>query len=280
MNRIYLHRIIWLGYGLMVAVVVFFALANFWGLGGCGEIEQCLERGERVKYFFSALMAGGHMLYFLGWRRSLIFIFLSAGTGFISEYLGLHYGWMVTSSYSYQPGLLDIGGVPLIILIFWSIFIYTGYSIANSFVIWRSRGINENEKEIPANHNVIMPAAGALIVLFIDLFMDPLQVARGMWQWPDGGLYFGVPISNFIGWFLVAFVALLIFQKINSIYPRPNLPKENKFLLMPTIGYGVLALDFLLTALAFNFYALAVIGTVLMGSVVICNMAYYIKKYV
>ena len=37
-----------------------------------------------------------------------------------------------------------------------------------------------------------------------DLFLDPQMTTEGYWRWPNGGSYRGVPISNFVGWFVVA----------------------------------------------------------------------------
>ena len=50
--------------------------------------------------------------------------------------------------------------------------------------------------------------AGSLMTL-LDVVIDPLAVRGDLWFlghvfiYPDGGLYFGVPLSNFVGWFLV-----------------------------------------------------------------------------
>jgi uncharacterized membrane protein len=36
-----------------------------------------------------------------------------------------------------------------------------------------------------------------------DLTIDPMMsTINGNWVWHDGGSYFGVPVSNFLGWYL------------------------------------------------------------------------------
>ncbi|MBI2339995.1 MAG: carotenoid biosynthesis protein [Deltaproteobacteria bacterium] len=51
----------------------------------------------------------------------------------------------------------------------------------------------------------------ALFVLILDLVIDPLAHMGDRWflgkiyYYPNPGLYFGVPLSNFAGWFLVSF---------------------------------------------------------------------------
>jgi putative membrane protein len=56
-------------------------------------------------------------------------------------------------------------------------------------------------------------AAGALMML-LDVVIDPLAVRGERWflghifYYPDGGAYFGVPLSNFLGWLLVGWVTV------------------------------------------------------------------------
>jgi putative membrane protein len=52
-------------------------------------------------------------------------------------------------------------------------------------------------------------ALGAALMMWLDVVIDPLAVRGDRWflgrifYYPDGGVYFGVPLSNFAGWFLV-----------------------------------------------------------------------------
>ena len=44
-----------------------------------------------------------------------------------------------------------------------------------------------------------------------DLFLDPQMVAWGYWVWDEPGLYFGIPLSNYLGWvFSAALVTALV----------------------------------------------------------------------
>jgi putative membrane protein len=55
--------------------------------------------------------------------------------------------------------------------------------------------------------------AGALMML-LDVVIDPAAVRGGRWflghifYYPEGGLYFGVPLSNFLGWLVVGWVTI------------------------------------------------------------------------
>jgi putative membrane protein len=64
---------------------------------------------------------------------------------------------------------------------------------------------------------VLLPLAASFIMTAWDLSMDPVwaDIDRA-WVWRDGGLYYGVPISNFFGWFL----AVYIFYQLFALYLR------------------------------------------------------------
>ncbi|HSB62440.1 MAG TPA: carotenoid biosynthesis protein, partial [Vicinamibacteria bacterium] len=58
-------------------------------------------------------------------------------------------------------------------------------------------------------------AAGAgLLMTLLDVVIDPLAVRGDRWFlgriffYPEGGLYFGVPLSNFVGWWVVGTLAV------------------------------------------------------------------------
>ena len=55
---------------------------------------------------------------------------------------------------------------------------------------------------------VRLPAVIAA-VLAVDLVLDPAAVALGFWDY-GGGVYYGVPLSNYAGWVLSATVATLL----------------------------------------------------------------------
>lgn len=49
---------------------------------------------------------------------------------------------------------------------------------------------------------VLWSAASALVLTLLDGVLDPGAAALGFWVWPDGGVYYGVPASNYAGWLL------------------------------------------------------------------------------
>ncbi len=60
--------------------------------------------------------------------------------------------------------------------------------------------------------------------LFVDLVIDPAVVHIGFWKYSSGGIYYGVPFSNFIGWLLTGFLYAAFFYLVvdDEKYPLPD----------------------------------------------------------
>ncbi|HEX2740355.1 MAG TPA: carotenoid biosynthesis protein [Rubrobacter sp.] len=64
-----------------------------------------------------------------------------------------------------------------------------------------------------------------LLLVWMDAVLDPGAASLGFWIWPDGGAYYGVPLSNYAGWLLSGAVAtsLLLITGRWTTTPRPGL---------------------------------------------------------
>ena len=62
-----------------------------------------------------------------------------------------------------------------------------------------------------------LPLVASFIMVAWDLAQDPIwaTVLHG-WVWRDGGAWFGVPVSNYLGWFGTVFTIYLLF----ALYQR------------------------------------------------------------
>jgi uncharacterized membrane protein len=105
-----------------------------------------------------------------------------------------------------------------------------------------------------------VPVVGAFIVACWDFSFDPdSSTINGDWVWLDGGGYFGVPFSNFPGWYLCVYTFFQIFAWYISRQPESdfnNKPVANKtYWYQAAIFYAIYAIDFILgkyTAPIFN----------------------------
>ncbi len=68
----------------------------------------------------------------------------------------------------------------------------------------------------------------AFILVLVDMVLDPAAVVLSIWVWLSPGPYYGIPITNYTGWFLTAFIAstilLQITMRVND--GQPDIPIE------------------------------------------------------
>jgi bisanhydrobacterioruberin hydratase len=64
-----------------------------------------------------------------------------------------------------------------------------------------------------------------LLLVWMDAVIDPGAASLGFWVWPESGVYYGVPLSNYAGWLLSGVLAttLLLTTGRWSDTPRPAL---------------------------------------------------------
>ena len=68
--------------------------------------------------------------------------------------------------------------------------------------------------ELAARHKrtfVGLCVGATLFLLLFDGVLDPGTVSQGFWKYQAGGLYYGVPFSNFVGWILSGLIGAAIF---------------------------------------------------------------------
>jgi putative membrane protein len=71
---------------------------------------------------------------------------------------------------------------------------------------------------------VLMAAA---LLVAIDGVLDPGAARLGLWVWPEGGAYYGVPLSNYAGWLLSSTLAATLVLVLGNWWkhapPAPGL---------------------------------------------------------
>jgi len=93
---------------------------------------------------------------------------------------------------------------------------------------------------------VATPLVGAFIMVMWDLAMDPMASTLAQWWiWHKGGGYFGVPLQNYLGWYLTVFAFMLIFALYLRAYGAEQTALQPKSYYLQAIAmYAVVALDF------------------------------------
>jgi putative membrane protein len=81
-----------------------------------------------------------------------------------------------------------------------------------------------------------------------DVIMDPVaSTVLSQWVWQIPGAYFGVPITNFFGWFVTVFIFYQIFALYLSKYDRIQPQKvktltSKPFWIEASVVYGLIGL--------------------------------------
>ncbi|MFT2009739.1 carotenoid biosynthesis protein [Pontibacter sp. 13R65] len=177
---------------LAVAVLVIFHVVGFWGLGLSGRPAYFQSLTPLNLLLTNALLFGFHR----GWTgRFLLFAAVVFAAGFLAEVLGVHTG-LLFGNYIYGETLgTKLWEVPLLIGLNWLMLVYaTGNMVQKLPVHWLLKAI-----------------AGAILLVVIDYFLEPVAVTYDFWSWHADI----IPLSNFIGWFGLSLLLHIWFQKMN-----------------------------------------------------------------
>jgi lycopene cyclase domain-containing protein len=184
--------LLWLGV-LIATPIVLWVSGETWFplLAGLGVLAQ-----------FVATLLG----LALGWsgRRILATLALVALFTWLVEAVGQATG-LPFGRYAYTPALQpQLAGVPLLIPLAWMMMLAPAWAVAESIL----RPLRTRLGRL------YWPAFAALTGLAFtawDLYLDPQMVARGLWVWDPPGGYFGIPWSNYFGWWVsAALITLLV----------------------------------------------------------------------
>ena len=141
------------------------------------------------------------------WGRRSILVFFAicfavAGT---VEKIGITTGFPFGRYFFTDAMGPKISGVPIFLGLAYVGMGYLSWIVASLILGWERR-------HLTGWRVVALPAFAALVMTSWDFCMDPVwsTIVRA-WIWIDGGSYFGVPISNFVGWYGNVFVIYLLF---------------------------------------------------------------------
>jgi putative membrane protein len=139
----------------------------------------------------------------LGWRSAVLFAGWSFAVAWVAEFASTRIG-IPFGLYHYtgatQGRELYVSNVPLFDSLSFAFLAYASYCVARK-AIGRVSG--------PA----VVVLAGIVMTL-LDVVIDPLAVRGERWflghlfYYPEGGVYFGVPLSNFVGWLVVGVLSV------------------------------------------------------------------------
>jgi putative membrane protein len=165
--------------------------------------------GSYASTFLMALPCFVALLGYLGTRRAALSLLTLSAFGLAVETIGvatgLPYGEFFygdalgPKAFGLVPFLLPISYLPLVIgavAACWSYSLVLNY---RSLVVLRS----------------------AALLTLMDGVLDPGAASLGFWVWPEGGAYYGVPLSNYAGWLLSGTLAAALLLAVGRWREMP-----------------------------------------------------------
>ncbi|MGB9597188.1 MAG: carotenoid biosynthesis protein, partial [Candidatus Poribacteria bacterium] len=160
--------------------------------------EESFALSITFSVILQALAVLSILINTVGLRRT---VFISIGVIFITlliESIGVATGFPF-GKYNYteklQPQLLN---VPLLIPLAWLMMLPSSWAIAQK-ITGQHKGIK-------------FVIVSSLAFTVWDLVLDPQMVEWGVWIWHNPSGYFGIPFTNFLGWFLSAMIVTLLIK--------------------------------------------------------------------
>jgi len=159
------------------------------------------------------------LLFHRDWSiQFYIFSVLAFIIGFGAEVVGVQTG-LIFGDYTYGTVLgPKILGVPLMIGVNWFLLVYITGVLVQKYL--------END--------ILAAILAALLMVFLDFLIEPVAIALDFWTWKSDD----IPLSNYLGWFAVAFLIQMIYRKMH--FSKEN-PIAVFLLICLIVFFGILA---------------------------------------
>lgn len=201
------------------------ASTTVWFVQGLILLAFALVHGVK-RYGWDTMLIWGGITFFISWSIETL-----------SIAMGGPYG-----SYYYTDLLgVKAGAVPLAIMPAYFVTGYLAWTMGTIFLGNLGTGMERRNL-------FLVPFVASFVMVMWDLCLDPIKsTIEGAWIWEDGGAYLGVPISNYLGWFLTAFLIFQVFALYLYRYGRNESFEQSKvYWVLAPIMYLGLAFEYLL----------------------------------
>jgi putative membrane protein len=173
-----------------------------------------------------------------GWSGVFVFVVISLVVSNILENTSILTGFPF-GHYHYTDGLgPKLFLVPLLIGPSYFASGYFAWMIGNVL-------IGEIRRGSTAFLTVAVPFISAFVMVMWDVTIDPRSsTILQQWIWEQGGGYFGVPLTNYLGWFFTVYVFLQMFALFVRFRPGTeavkNFPRSH--FAQPVVMYALMGL--------------------------------------
>jgi uncharacterized membrane protein len=187
----------------------------------------------------------------LGWFRAGLLLVTAFLVSLLFESVGVATG-LIYGPYQYTDllGTKFLGLVPYLIPVAWFMMMYPSLVIGERLLA-------------PGANRLALAAIAGLVMTSWDLALDPLMVFGKYWVWDVKGSYFGVPVQNFLGWWLTSFVVFGVYLSLFGHFRKPRRMEHTDYLLR--ISYLITGAGTVISCLIFGLEGPALVGAISMA---------------
>ncbi len=216
----------------------------------------------RPYVFFFLAMSLFSASRLLGWKRTAVMFGITWVTAFVCEFSSTRMG-VPFGEYYYTGSTvgeeLYLFNIPFMDSLSFTFLLYASYCLALLFVLPYRPSSQPRARQLLSREALSWPVIGltSLLFMYIDIVIDPVALQGGRWflgqiyGYPDPGVYFGVPLANFAGWFIVGLLAMLGYRVVDrragSLPELPPAVRVRDVLLGCGLYYLVLLFNLVVT---------------------------------
>jgi len=233
-----------------------------------------------------------------GPRQTAAFFLIAWAISWFCEFIGHNYAWFF-GKYKYTDTLGPrLGGVPLLIIVTWAVVIYSAFMLID-WLLGLGGARRGRSWWGSFLWSSLLAATTATLVCAWDMMVDPFATSqvwqtganKAAWWWWTSGPYLkelkvwkgagGVPIGNFVGWWLAPFFIVLIFY---LFFQRPNAISDRLINVAPAMVYAYIFFTVALVVLEMNWFEngmteVALIGFFTMMPIILTSVVKLVRDY-
>lgn len=166
-----------------------------------------------------------------GAKLLLVFLVVTLVVSNVSENLSIETGFPF--GHYYYPEGHKLFNVPITIGPFYFALGYLSWHVGRALLDAANR----------RSDVVALPVVAAALMALWDLGTDSIaSTVHHDWIWEQGGGVFGVPYTNYLGWWLTTYVFFQVFALVLARSQAPHRPESLGAALQPVLLYGALGL--------------------------------------
>jgi uncharacterized membrane protein len=223
---------------LVVSVVVYWSLELLHPSDVFGSVGETVYYVQNLAWLVFVLIHGSKRY---GWDSLFVFFTVTFLVSWSAEAASIATGFPFGHFYYTELLGPKIGPVPMAVMPAYFAAGYLAWTMGTVFLGELGTGIERRNL-------FLVPFIASFLMVMWDFCLDPIgSTIDGAWRWEDGGAYYGVPIANYLGWYLTVFLTFQVFALYLYRFGANERVEQSKtyWYLAPVMYLG-LALGYLL----------------------------------